>query len=799
MELVTKAKKAKPKSASSKVKAAKLEPEAQKPSTSLASTARIDNDLNYPVAGLNPESFTSALLDADEGHLETWCELCEEMEDRDGQIAGMLATRRAAVIACDQDVLAWRSREAVLHDLDAEAKDIEVADFCRDQIFGMHDWEDREIDLLDANSKGCAFLNKEWRKYSPSKPGRRYYLKALHHVPQRQMTYYGCDADNPRMLTNDSRVDGVPIRRNEWVIHTPRIRSVEPWRNGLMRVLGWYYMFKHFDMGNWLKFLETHAHPLRIGLYAPGSSETAKQAIWYAVKRMGLDQAAMVPANEAGESPIKIQYPEVKDASDSHKLLLDYCDAEIAKTVLGQTLTSSADGKGSYALGQVHDRVRHTYLAQDADMLCATIRRDIIAPLVALNYGSEYLARLPFFSIDYALPEDKEALARAMGILAQQVGHKVSRRWLHKTFGTRAPDGPDDVAEFKPAGGMPGTSAPPDDKDTPPDDAPPEKGDDKDAATKKAKEGDRPNPTPAAMITAIGMDLPAPVATAATEYAAVVDGFNKFAMSNTLDNVTKYLAKRDKAWASGEAFAVEFTEWWERKWWTFYGDEGISKGTLYPFLSKMYSHYKTADLTAFPNGYSYPFTIGSPDQRVIDFMARSDRWYFSKFVDNTSYRGPMQKFLLDEYAERGGKLWGAKNVKIIEGFKKAAVKTTHDLSKYEVERIVRSTVNRARNWARIEQFTEAGIMRGQIVNGASPCPKCAAINGQTFEVADARGWMDNAMSLDDDGFKALLDERTHNLNAAHAAGLSGQAQFEAAGGIIPLHTSCECSAVAYFG
>lgn len=775
--------------------AVKLEPEAQPPARRMASTVRIDDDLDYPIAGLNPQTFTNALLDADDGHLETWCELCEEMEDRDGQIAGMLATRRAAVIACDQDILPWRSREAVMHDLDADPMDAEIADFCRDQIFGLHDWEDREIDLLDANAKGCAFLNIDWRKFSPSRPGRRYYIKSLYHVPQRQMTYYECDVDAPRMLTDDAPVEGVEIHRNEWVIHTPRIRPVVPWRNGLMRVLGWYYMFKHFDLRNWMTFLETHAHPLRIGLYTPGMSQDARDAIWYAIKRMSTDQAAMVQASAEGESPIKVQYPETKDSSDSHKLLLDYCDAEIAKTCLGQTLTSSADGKGSYALGQVHDRVRHTYLAQDADMLCTTIRRDLIAPLVALNYGSEYLSRLPFFSIDYALPEDKESLARAIGILSQQAGHKVSRRWLHKAFGTRAPDGPEDEAGFSPAGGMPGAPAPADGN---PDATPPEQGDGTQQARAKA---DRPVEAPGAVIVSmIGMDMPAPVAEAVTEYAAVVDGFNKFAMTNTLENVTKYLAKRDRPWASGEAFAEEFTSWWERKWWSFYGDEGISKGTLYPFLSKMYSHYKTVDGGAFPGGIlPQPFAMGAPDQRMLDFMTRADRWYFSKFVDNSSFRGPMQKFLLDEYAERGGKLFGQINVRVIEGFKKAAVKTTHELSRYEVERIIRSTVNRARTWARVGQFVDAGITRGEIVNGANPCPKCAAINGQIFEVSNAMAWIDNAMSLDDEGFRELLDERTSALNDAHANGLSGQAQFEAAGGIIPLHTSCECQAVAYFG
>nr|WP_250636882.1 DUF935 family protein [Pseudomonas aeruginosa] len=59
----------------------------------------------------------------------------------------------------------------------------------------------------------------------------------------------------------------------------------------------------------------------------------------------------------------------------------------ISKAVLGGTLTSttSQSGGGAFALGQVHNEVRHDILASDARQLAATLSRDLLWPLLVLN------------------------------------------------------------------------------------------------------------------------------------------------------------------------------------------------------------------------------------------------------------------------------------------------------------------------------------------------------------------------------------------------------------------------------
>ncbi|MEN1550729.1 DUF935 family protein, partial [Pseudomonas aeruginosa] len=75
--------------------------------------------------------------------------------------------------------------------------------------------------------------------------------------------------------------------------------------------------------------------------------------------------------------------------------MMRWCDDSMSKAILGGTLTSqtSESGGGAYALGQVHNEVRHDLLAADARQLAATLSRDLLWPLLVLNRSGNLDAR----------------------------------------------------------------------------------------------------------------------------------------------------------------------------------------------------------------------------------------------------------------------------------------------------------------------------------------------------------------------------------------------------------------------
>ncbi|MEM8243883.1 DUF935 family protein, partial [Morganella morganii] len=100
--------------------------------------------------------------------------------------------------------------------------------------------------------------------------------------------------------------------------------------------------------------------------------------------------------------------------------------------ILGGTLTSQADGATSTnALGNVHNEVRFEVRDSDATQLAATLTRDLVFPLYALNCQSfDNQRRKPAFEFDLSEPEDITVYAAALPQLVN-IGMKIPAQWAH--------------------------------------------------------------------------------------------------------------------------------------------------------------------------------------------------------------------------------------------------------------------------------------------------------------------------------------------------------------------------------
>ena len=61
---------------------------------------------------------------------------------------------------------------------------------------------------------------------------------------------------------------------------------------------------------------------------------------------------------------------------------------DVRGLVGGQTLTTQPGDSGSCSLGQVHNLAREDIERSDGRQLAATIRRDLVIPIVTLDHGS---------------------------------------------------------------------------------------------------------------------------------------------------------------------------------------------------------------------------------------------------------------------------------------------------------------------------------------------------------------------------------------------------------------------------
>ena len=115
----------------------------------------------------------------------------------------------------------------------------------------------------------------------------------------------------------------------------------------------------------------------------------------------------------------------------------------MSKAVLGQTLTTEMPRSGgSRAAAQVHDAVRRDILNADARRLAATLKRDLVRPMVDLNLGPQ--TRYP--TIELGLPDDSDVkvFAEIVAMLADR-GLRVSQKAVLDKLGIAQADAGDAV------------------------------------------------------------------------------------------------------------------------------------------------------------------------------------------------------------------------------------------------------------------------------------------------------------------------------------------------------------------
>lgn len=388
--------------------------EAKRPETRPLAVASLrDRWSEYPADRLTPWKLGRIFKEADQGQVSRQAELFELMEERDAHLASQLQIRKLAVQG-----LNWEVAPA-----GDDARANRAADICRDALAGLVDFDEHILDILDAIGKGYSLMQIRWDASSGQA-----WPTGLEWIHPKKLTWH--DSLTPRVLTEADPVRGVDPAPWSCVYHRYKARSGYDTRAGVLRVCAWMYLFKSYNIKDWVSFCETYGQPLRLGKYAPGASEDEKDALMEAVRSLGADAAGIISRS----TEIEFVQAAAKASSDVYHQFVRWCEGQQSKAILGQILTSEASGEsgaGSYALGGVHADVRQDLVEADCMALAKTVTQQLLRPLVGFNMGWD--TPLPRFSFDYEPPEDKASLAKMYRELVD-MGQPVSQEHVSSRF-----------------------------------------------------------------------------------------------------------------------------------------------------------------------------------------------------------------------------------------------------------------------------------------------------------------------------------------------------------------------------
>lgn len=375
-----------------------------------------------PVAGtLTPDRLSSLLRAADEGDGIEFLTLCAEMEEREPHYASVLGTRKQAVAGLTLQV----------ESVSDEKTDLQVADAVR-ELLRADAFSDLVDDLLDALGKGYSACEILWEK-----DASRWWPSSYVWRDPRWFIF-SRETDIPHIREGAStptmNPPGKPLPAFKFIVHYPRLRTGARLRGGIARLASVSYMCKSYTLRDWMAFLETYGHPLRIGRYGSSATKDDLAVLRRAVQSIGIDAAAMLPDS------MRIEFEQPPNTTGGDKLfqgMADWLDRQISKAVLGQTMTT--DSGSSRAQAEVHDGVRSDILQSDTKRLCATLNRDLVRPFVDLHFGTRRPGLYPKIYYPFGTSADIPTLADALSKLVP-LGLRVEQSVIRDRLGIPDPE-----------------------------------------------------------------------------------------------------------------------------------------------------------------------------------------------------------------------------------------------------------------------------------------------------------------------------------------------------------------------
>lgn len=434
--------------------------------------------------GITPQDVIPIIRAADGGDPARLIDLTNELRQKDGHLQSTLFTREAAVAALEWEIVLpgasgkprlgkggkprraspgetqRRFIEDTFRALDAPSPDSAlsslrglIADLTGGNVDGH-----AVSEQLHTRDKRGRLIPRGFKKH----PARRFGYDFTGRFPSDRLILRDSTTRN---LPVDFRAD-FPFR---FVVSQPRINGDVPSREGLGRCLVWPSLFRNWTLSDYLKLAELAWKPWRLARIMKGATPAdirkAKEALQQLVTQ------GYATHSEHVEILLKWADGAKGSSTNNHGDLLARLAAEVSKAVLGQTLTTEQGAVGSQALGNVHNDVRKDILEFDAQHLASVITRDLIRPLIELNYGPG--APVPIFRFVTEDATDFKAFAEALKVLAKDIGMKVPKAWAHDQLGVPVPQEGEEILGEDPdaaEGDKPAAATPPpaDGEDDPP-------------------------------------------------------------------------------------------------------------------------------------------------------------------------------------------------------------------------------------------------------------------------------------------------------------------------------------------
>lgn len=243
-------------------------------------------------------------------------------------------------------------------------------------------------------------------------------------------------------------------------------------------------------------------------------------------------------------------------------------------------------------------------------------------------------------------------------------------------------------------------------------------------------------------------------------YLAVVEPIAETTLKIALETIGSWLAGiRLSDFNSAEEFAAQFFEQLQTVF-TGEWESGRASREIKKATEQIYRYYRTKDDAVVFGGESPGIRVkfGAPDTRTLKFFLETDRWYFSKYLNNSE--PSLKKFIAEEYVAKGGRRTFDMTPEQIADIRDALGERLKNVNDIGVQRIVNGSVTRARNWAHIRRLNEGAVKLAKIVAVLDERTSeiCKFLDGKFLRVGVANDAVDRLSELEPGEFAKEMYE-----------------------------------------
>ena len=298
-----------------------------------------------------------------------------------------------------------------------------VADLCSAVLADMEEHEEYPLEnslgvLQEAAFRGHRAVEVSWVYDGYWKPA------FLRDIPGRRLIHTGVEW---KLLTIDNPSLGIPFPDKKVLLAAHMATTDNPYGEALLSRCFWPYMFKHSGFTWWVTLAEKYGLPWIIGKLGGATEEAQRRDLLNKLVALVVDAVAVLPKdaefdfkNDQGVSP------------EVHEKLINICNGEISKVLVGQTLSTEITGDtGSRAAAETHSDLRDEIVEADSKMVARVMNR-LFGWISEINFGPG--VKSPKFKW---VEEDKpnKTWAEVAGMAIENLPGQVPLRWAWEKYG----------------------------------------------------------------------------------------------------------------------------------------------------------------------------------------------------------------------------------------------------------------------------------------------------------------------------------------------------------------------------